>query len=98
RIRMNTLRSGRVFFRSMATRRQDVSINDVLAASIRAMRACGFDLIVVETAGIGQGDSAVVELVDVPAEVMTSESGAASRLAKIDMIDFARSEERRGGK
>ncbi|HLS62429.1 MAG TPA: methylmalonyl-CoA mutase family protein [Ruania sp.] len=89
RIRMNTLRSGRVFFRSMATRRQDVSINDVLAASIRAMRACGFDLIVVETAGIGQGDSAVVELVDVPVYVMTSEYGAASQLEKIDMIDFA---------
>src|SRR5699024_4825166 len=89
RIRMNLLRSARVSFCSMATRRQDVSINDVLAATSRAMQACGFDLIIVETAGIGQGDSAVVELVDVPVYVMTSEYGAARQLEKIDMIDFA---------
>ena len=89
RIRMNALRSGRVYFRSMATRRQDVSVSEVLADSIHALQACGFDLVLVETAGIGQSDSAVVELVDVPLYVMTSEYGAASQLEKIDMIDFA---------
>ena len=86
---MNALRTGRVFFRSMATRRQDVSVSEVLAESTRALQTCGFDLVIVETAGIGQSDSAVVELVDVPVYVMTSEYGAASQLEKIDMIDFA---------
>ena len=89
RIRMNALRSARVYFRSMATRRQDVSVSEVLAESVRALQACGFDLVIVETAGIGQSDSAVVELVDLPVYVMTSEYGAASQLEKIDMIDFA---------
>lgn len=89
RIRMNALRTGRVFFRSMATRRQDVSVSEVLGESTRALQTCGFDLVIVETAGIGQSDSAVVELVDVPVYVMTSEYGAASQLEKIDMIDFA---------
>lgn len=89
RIRMNVLGTGQVFFRSMATRRQDVSVSEVLAESVHALQSCGFDLVIVETAGIGQSDSAVVELVDVPVYVMTSEYGAASQLEKIDMIDFA---------
>ncbi|MPV37565.1 methylmalonyl-CoA mutase family protein [Georgenia subflava] len=89
RIRMNSLRSDRVFLRSMATRRRDVATSAVLADSIALLRSAGYDLVVVETAGIGQGDSAVVELVDLPVYVMTSDYGAASQLEKIDMIDYA---------
>ncbi|SED99847.1 methylmalonyl-CoA mutase family protein [Ruania alba] len=89
RIRMNALRSGRVFMRSFATRRRHASLSDVLAECVQAVRAVGFDLVLVETAGIGQADSAVVELVDVPVYVMTSEYGAATQLEKIDMLDLA---------
>ena len=89
RIRMNSLRSKRVFMRSMATRRQHVATNIVLKDCIAFMKAVGYDLIIVETAGIGQSDSEIVDLVDFPAYVMTSDYGAASQLEKIDMLDFA---------
>jgi isobutyryl-CoA mutase len=89
RIRMNSLRSKRVFMRSMATRRQHVATNEVLRDCIAFMKGVGFDLIIVETAGIGQSDSEIVDLVDFPVYVMTSDYGAASQLEKIDMIDFA---------
>jgi isobutyryl-CoA mutase len=89
RIRMNALRSPRVFMRSMATRRQHVATNAVLKDCIAFMKGSGFDLIIVETAGIGQSDSEIVDLVDFPMYVMTSDYGAASQLEKIDMIDFA---------
>ncbi|MDZ4812542.1 MAG: methylmalonyl-CoA mutase family protein, partial [Pseudomonadota bacterium] len=89
RIRMNSLRSPRVFMRSMATRRQHVATNAVLKDCIAFMKGSGFDLIIVETAGIGQSDSEIVDLVDFPMYVMTSDYGAASQLEKIDMIDFA---------
>ncbi|MDO4709821.1 MAG: methylmalonyl-CoA mutase family protein [Pseudomonadota bacterium] len=89
RIRMNSLRSARVFMRSMATRRQHAAINRVLEDSIAYLRAQGFDLVIVETAGIGQSDSEIVDLVDFPVYVMTSDYGAASQLEKIDMLDFA---------
>ncbi|MDP2324750.1 MAG: methylmalonyl-CoA mutase family protein, partial [Gammaproteobacteria bacterium] len=89
RIRMNSLRSDDVFMRSIATRRQHLATSAMLGDSILLLRSLGFDLLLVETAGIGQSDSEIVDLVDVPLYVMTSEYGAASQLEKIDMLDFA---------
>jgi isobutyryl-CoA mutase len=89
RIRMNSLRSRRVLMRSMATRRQHVATNAVLRDCIACLKGIGYDLVLVETAGIGQSDSEIVDLVDFPVYVMTSDYGAASQLEKIDMIDFA---------
>ena len=89
RIRMNSLRSHRVFMRSMATRRQHAATNVVLKDSIGFLKSLGYDLVIVETAGIGQSDSEIVDLVDFPMYVMTSDYGAASQLEKIDMLDFA---------
>ncbi|MDB5986048.1 MAG: methylmalonyl-CoA mutase [Nevskia sp.] len=89
RIRMNALRNPRAFMRSMATRRQHVATNAVLKDCISFLRAQDYDLVFVETAGIGQSDSEIVDLVDFPVYVMTSDYGAASQLEKIDMLDFA---------
>ena len=93
RIRMNAIspwREGpRVFMRSLATRDFGSEISQALPDVIAACKAAGFDLIVVETSGIGQGDAAIVPHVDVPMYVMTPEFGAASQLEKIDMLDFA---------
>ncbi|MBC7656607.1 MAG: methylmalonyl-CoA mutase, partial [Frankiaceae bacterium] len=89
RIRMNSLRSPRIFMRSMATRRQHVATNAVLKDCIAFLKGQGYDLVMVETAGIGQSDSEIVDLVDFPVYVMTSEFGAPSQLEKIDMLDFA---------
>jgi methylmalonyl-CoA mutase len=93
RIRMNAIspwQSGaRVFMRSLATRDFGSEISQALPDVLAACKAAGFDLIVVETSGIGQGDAAIVPLVDVPMYVMTPEFGAASQLEKIDMLDFA---------
>jgi len=79
----------RVFMRSLATRDFGSEISQALPDVIAACKAAGFDAIVVETSGIGQGDAAIVPLVDVPMYVMTPEFGAASQLEKIDMLDFA---------
>jgi methylmalonyl-CoA mutase len=93
RIRMNAIapwRSGpQVFMRSLATRDFGSEISQALPDVLAACRAAGFDLVIVETSGIGQGDAAIVPLVDVPMYVMTPEFGAASQLEKIDMLDFA---------
>ncbi|MGN2252531.1 methylmalonyl-CoA mutase family protein [Frateuria sp. GZRe12] len=89
RIRMNSLRSHRVYMRSMATRRQHMATNEVLKDCIAFLKSQPYDLVIVETAGIGQSDSEIVDLVDFPMYVMTSDYGAASQLEKIDMIDFA---------
>jgi methylmalonyl-CoA mutase len=89
RIRMNTLRSDNIFMRSIATRRQHLATSEMLGDQIAFLKSLGFDLIIVETAGIGQSDSEIVDLVDFSVYVMTSEYGAASQLEKIDMIDFA---------
>jgi len=93
RIRMNAIgpwsQGPRVFMRSLATRDFGSEISAALPDVIAACKAAGFDLIVVETSGIGQGDAAIVPLVDVPMYVMTPEFGAASQLEKIDMLDFA---------
>ncbi len=93
RIRMNAIQpwagGPRVFMRSLATRDFGSEISQALPDVLTACKAAGFDLIVVETSGIGQGDAAIVPLVDVPVYVMTPEFGAASQLEKIDMLDFA---------
>ena len=89
RIRMNSLRSERVYMRSIATRRQHLATSEMLGDHILFLKSQGFDLVIVETAGIGQSDSEIVDMVDFSVYVMTSEYGAASQLEKIDMIDFA---------
>ena len=93
RIRMNAIapwaQGPRVYMRSLATRDYGSEISQALPDVIAACKCAGFDLIVVETSGIGQGDAAIVPLVDVPVYVMTPEFGAASQLEKIDMLDFA---------
>jgi len=89
RIRMNSLRSERVYMRSIATRRQHLATSEMLSDHILFLKSLGFDLVIVETAGIGQSDSEIVDMVDFSAYVMTSEYGAASQLEKIDMLDFA---------
>ncbi|MBW2439486.1 MAG: methylmalonyl-CoA mutase family protein [Deltaproteobacteria bacterium] len=89
RIRMNAIGSSRLYLRSLATRDSQTEIPDVLGDAISAVKAAGFDLIIAETAGIGQGDSSITNLVDASIYVMTSEFGAASQLEKIDMLDFA---------
>jgi methylmalonyl-CoA mutase len=89
RIRMNTLKNPRVYMRSLASRMGGSEISQALQDSIQLVKAAGFDLIIVETAGIGQGDAAIVPMVDQTLYVMTAEYGAASQLEKIDMLDFA---------
>ncbi|MCX7814543.1 MAG: methylmalonyl-CoA mutase family protein [Tepidimonas ignava] len=93
RIRMNAIgpwqQGPRVYMRSLATREAGSEISQALPDVIAACKAAGFDLIIVETSGIGQGDAAIVPHVDVPLYVMTPEFGAASQLEKIDMLDFA---------
>jgi len=89
RIRMNSLRSERIYMRSMATRRQHLATSAMLQDAIAFLKSAGFDLVIVETAGIGQSDSEIVDMVDLPVYVMTSDFGAQSQLEKIDMLDFA---------
>ena len=88
RIRMNSIISGQVFFRSMATRGAS-EVPENLADTIAACKAAGYDLVIVETPGIGQGDAGIIPFVDASLYVMTPEFGAASQLEKIDMLDFA---------
>ena len=89
RIRMNAIEHPNIFMRSLATRDTGSEISAALPEVIAACKLAGFDLIVVETSGIGQGDAAIVPFVDVSMYVMTPEFGAASQLEKIDMLDFA---------
>ncbi|MEY4209013.1 MAG: hypothetical protein RLZZ20_2165 [Pseudomonadota bacterium] len=93
RIRMNAISpwssKQRVFMRSLATREAGSEISQALPDVVAACRVAGFDLIIVETSGIGQGDAAIVPHVDCSLYVMTPEFGAASQLEKIDMLDFA---------
>jgi methylmalonyl-CoA mutase len=89
RIRMNAIDHPNVFMRSLATRGAATELPDYLDRVIRLTRLAGFDLVIVETPGIGQGDAGIVPFVDVPVYVMTPEFGAASQLEKIDMLDFA---------
>jgi len=89
RIRMNAIHQPGIFMRSFATREAGSSLSAALGDAIAACQAAGFELIIVETAGIGQGDAAIVPHADVSLYVMTPEFGAASQLEKIDMLDFA---------
>ncbi|MCS5637610.1 MAG: methylmalonyl-CoA mutase family protein [Myxococcota bacterium] len=89
RIRMNAIDHPAVFVRSMATRRANLALSTSVLDGVRVLRAAGFDLILVETAGIGQSDSEIIDLVDLSLYVMTPEFGAPSQLEKIDMLDLA---------
>lgn len=89
RIRMNSIHNPRVYMRSLATRKSKTELSLAIRDAVQVVKAAGFDLIIVETSGIGQGDSEITEIADVSMYVMTSEFGAPTQLEKIDMIDFA---------
>jgi isobutyryl-CoA mutase len=89
RIRMNAIEHPNIFMRSLATRDTGSEISAALPEVIAACKLAGFDLVIVETSGIGQGNAAIVPFVDLSLYVMTPEFGAASQLEKIDMLDFA---------
>src|SRR5581483_5353957 len=89
RIRMNAIHGGRTFMRSLATRDTGSELSAATGGAIAACKAAGYQLVIVETAGIGQGDAAIAKHADVCLYVMTPEFGAASQLEKIDMLDFA---------
>jgi isobutyryl-CoA mutase len=89
RIRMNAIFNPNVFMRSLATRSSKSELSLAIKDAVSVVKAAGFDLVIVETSGIGQGDAEITEICDVSLYVMTSEFGAPSQLEKIDMIDFA---------
>ncbi len=89
RIRMNAIFNNRVFMRSLATRGSRTELSGAIKDVLDVVKTAGFDLIVVETSGIGQGDAEITEISDASMYVMTSEFGAPTQLEKIDMIDFA---------
>ncbi len=89
RIRMNALQNSKIYMRSIATRGAEKEIVPALKDMIAACKVAGYELIIVETPGIGQGNAAITEEVDFSLYVMTPEYGAASQLEKIDMLDFA---------
>ncbi|HET7616253.1 MAG TPA: methylmalonyl-CoA mutase family protein, partial [Bacillales bacterium] len=89
RIRMNAIHSPNVYMRSLATRGSKTELSEALRDAISVVKAAGYDLILVETSGIGQGDAEITDISDIAMYVMTSEFGAPSQLEKIDMIDFA---------
>jgi isobutyryl-CoA mutase len=89
RIRMNAIANPRVYMRSLATRGSGTEIPNALPETLDVLKAAGFDLVIAESAGIGQGDSKIVDIVDLSIYVMTGEFGAATQLEKIDMLDFA---------
>ncbi len=89
RIRMNSINSSRVFMRSLATRQANLSLSKYVKNALSVMKLAGFDLILLETSGIGQSDTEIIDHSDVAMYVMTPEYGAATQLEKIDMLDFA---------
>jgi methylmalonyl-CoA mutase len=89
RIRMNSIANDRVFMRSLATRQYNLALSKDIDSAISIFKYAGFDLIILETSGIGQSDSEIVDHADLSVYVMTPEFGAASQLEKIDMLDFA---------
>ena len=89
RIRMNSIRSPRVYMRSLATRQSNLSVSKYIADAVDILKAATYDLIILETSGIGQSDTAITDFSDMSLYVMTPEYGAASQLEKIDMLDFA---------
>jgi methylmalonyl-CoA mutase len=89
RIRMNAINNPRVYMRSLATRQSNLALSAHVSEAIQILKAAGFDLIILETSGIGQSDTEILDHSDVALYVMTPEYGAATQLEKIDMIDFA---------
>ncbi|MEY4929384.1 MAG: hypothetical protein RI909_108, partial [Bacteroidota bacterium] len=89
RIRMNAINNSRVFMRSLATRQSNLALSAYVKEAIQVMKAAGFDMIILETSGIGQSDTEILDHSDVSLYVMTPEYGAATQLEKIDMLDFA---------
>lgn len=89
RIRMNAINNPRVFMRSLATRQSNLALSAYVKEAIQVLKAAGFDLIVLETSGIGQSDTEILDHSNVSLYVMTPEYGAATQLEKIDMLDFA---------
>jgi methylmalonyl-CoA mutase len=89
RIRMNSINNSRIYMRSMATREANLALSAHVRDAIDVCKAAGYDLVILESAGIGQSDSSVVDLADVSMYVMTPEFGASTQLEKIDMIDYA---------
>ncbi|HNA58951.1 MAG TPA: methylmalonyl-CoA mutase family protein, partial [Chitinophagales bacterium] len=89
RIRMNAINNNRVYMRSMATRQANLALSKHVDEAVKILKAAHFDLIILETSGIGQSDTEITEHSDVCMYVMTPEYGAASQLEKIDMLDFA---------
>src|SRR5687768_10522069 len=89
RIRMNALASDRVYMRSLATRQSNLALSKHIQQAIDILKAASFDLIILETSGIGQSDTEIVDHADMSLYIMTPEFGAASQLEKIDMLDFA---------
>jgi len=89
RIRMNSIKSDRVYMRSLATRQSNLALSKHVAEAIIVLKAAEYDLIILETSGIGQSDTEILDHSDVSLYVMTPEYGAATQLEKIDMLDFA---------
>ena len=89
RIRMNAINNPRVYMRSLATRQSNLALSKYVAEAIQVLKAADYDLIILETSGIGQSDTEILEHSDVSLYVMTPEFGAATQLEKIDMLDFA---------
>ena len=89
RIRMNSIDNPRVFMRSLATRQSNLALSRYVGDSLQICQAANFDLIILETSGIGQSDTEITEFADLSLYVMTAEYGAATQLEKIDMLDFA---------
>jgi len=89
RIRMNAIRNERVYMRSLATRQSNLALSKHVKEALDILKACNFDLIILETSGIGQSDTEILDHSDASLYVMTPEFGAATQLEKIDMLDFA---------
>ncbi|WP_262732584.1 methylmalonyl-CoA mutase family protein [Gaetbulibacter sp. NE] len=89
RIRMNAINSPRVYMRSLATRQSNLALSKYVNEAVEVLKAAEYDLIILETSGIGQSDTEIIEHSDVSLYVMTPEFGAATQLEKIDMLDFA---------
>ncbi len=89
RIRMNAINNPRVYMRSLATRQSNLALSKYVAEAIQVLKAANYDLIILETSGIGQSDTEILDHSDVSLYVMTPEFGAATQLEKIDMLDFA---------
>ncbi|MCF6280229.1 MAG: methylmalonyl-CoA mutase family protein [Flavobacteriaceae bacterium] len=89
RIRMNAIKNDRVYMRSLATRQSNLALSKHVSQAVEILKAANYDLIILETSGIGQSDTEIIEHSDVSLYVMTPEYGAATQLEKIDMLDFA---------